>query len=140
VSLGDVEDLLSRPARAAIAYAGPNGPECVPVVVRRDGSVRIGVHSDTVLTTGTPRRSRSSSTMARIGSSCAPWCGGAPRRQRGEKPTTRLGRTASAGFDSKRPDSSPGTIGDSAEKIPPHDANEARGRHYHANTPVIRPP
>jgi len=56
VSFADVEDLLSRPARAAVAYAGPDGPECVPVVVRRDGGIRIGLYPDAVATTGAPER------------------------------------------------------------------------------------
>lgn len=56
VSLTDVEDLLSAPARAAVAYAGPDGPECVPVVVRRDGGIRIGVYQDAVDTLGAPDR------------------------------------------------------------------------------------
>lgn len=56
VSVADVEDLVSGSARAAIAYAGPDGPECVPVVVRRDGGIRIGVHPDAVATLGVPER------------------------------------------------------------------------------------
>lgn len=56
VPLAEVEDLLSRPARAAIAYVGPDGPECVPVVVRRDGTIRIGMDPDAVPATGAPER------------------------------------------------------------------------------------
>ena len=56
VAFADVEDLLARPARAAVAYPGPDGPECVPVVVRADDGIRIGLHRDAVLTTGAPER------------------------------------------------------------------------------------
>lgn len=56
MSLADVEDLLSRPARAAIAYVGPDGPECAPVVVRRDEAIRIGMDPGAVPTTGAPER------------------------------------------------------------------------------------
>lgn len=56
VSLGDVEDLLTRPARAAIAYTGSDGPECLPVVVSTDGGMRIGVHPDHYPADGLPDR------------------------------------------------------------------------------------
>lgn len=56
VSLAGVEDLVDRPARAAIACAGPDGPECFPVVVRRDGGMRIGVHPTAVPAIGDPDR------------------------------------------------------------------------------------
>lgn len=56
VPLAEVEDLLSGPARAAVAYAGPDGPECVPVVVQRDGGIRIGAYPGAVATIGAPER------------------------------------------------------------------------------------
>jgi hypothetical protein len=56
VPVADVDDLLTRPARAAIAYVGPDGPECVPVVVRRDGAIHIGTNGDAVPATDVPER------------------------------------------------------------------------------------
>lgn len=56
VPLVDVDDLLSRPARAAVAYVGPGGPECVPVVLRRGDGIRIGMNPDAVPAPGAPER------------------------------------------------------------------------------------
>jgi hypothetical protein len=56
VPLADVDDLLTRPARAAVAYVGPDGPDCVPVVVRRDDGIRIGMDADAEPATGVPGR------------------------------------------------------------------------------------
>ena len=56
MSLAEVEDLLSRPARAALAYAGSDGPECVPVTVRKDGGIHVGVRPDALPPTGVPER------------------------------------------------------------------------------------
>lgn len=42
VTLAEVDDLLAGPARACVAYVGPDGPECEPVVVRRDDGIRVG--------------------------------------------------------------------------------------------------
>jgi hypothetical protein len=39
-----------------VAYAGPDGPECVPVVVRCDEGIRVGLDPDLLLTTGAPER------------------------------------------------------------------------------------
>ena len=58
VPLADVEDLFSRPARAAVAWAGPAGPECVPVVAERDGGIRIGLYPGAIPATGAARRAR----------------------------------------------------------------------------------
>jgi hypothetical protein len=44
----DNEDLVSGGARAAIATAGPDGPDCVPVVVRREGGIRVGIDPEMV--------------------------------------------------------------------------------------------
>jgi hypothetical protein len=52
VPLADVEDLFSRPARAAVGWAGPAGPECVPVVAERDGGIRIGLYPGAIPATG----------------------------------------------------------------------------------------
>lgn len=57
VPLDAVGDLLTRPARAAIAYCGPDGPECVPVVVHpADGGIRIGVDPEQMPADGLPER------------------------------------------------------------------------------------
>ena len=55
-----VDDLVTRPARAALAVAGPDGPECIPVLVHRDDDgLRIGVRPDAAAAVdllGTPLR------------------------------------------------------------------------------------
>jgi len=56
VSLADVDDLLVRPPRAALAFAGPSGPECIPVVVRRHEGIHLGARPDAIRATGVPER------------------------------------------------------------------------------------
>jgi hypothetical protein len=56
VSLAEIEEVLPEHARAAVAFAGPDGPECVPVLVRRDGEFHIGLYPDALSTAGLPDR------------------------------------------------------------------------------------
>jgi hypothetical protein len=56
VPVADVEDLLSGPARAAVAYTGPDGLESVPVVVRRDDGLHVGLDPDAIARTDAPER------------------------------------------------------------------------------------
>lgn len=124
VPLADVEDLFSRPARAAVAWAGPAGPECVPVVAERDGGIRIGLYPGAIRATG-----------ARVvlvvddgasGSSCALPCGGGQWR-----PTTltQAGPATMASFcsGSSLSDSPLGTTGD-CERTRPDETERPSGR------------
>jgi len=56
VSLEEIEEVLPKHARAAVAFAGPDGPECVPVLVRRDGDLQIGLYRAGLSTAGWPDR------------------------------------------------------------------------------------
>lgn len=56
VPVGEISDLLAGSARAAMAYAGPDGPECVPVVVRTDGGIHVGMTPDAIAPAGSRQR------------------------------------------------------------------------------------
>lgn len=46
VPLAGIGSLLAGSARAAVAYVGPDGPECEPVVARLDDGIRVGFLPD----------------------------------------------------------------------------------------------
>lgn len=49
VDPADVRDLLERPPRACISFAGEHGPECAPIVLLwRDGRYLVGVREGVV--------------------------------------------------------------------------------------------
>jgi hypothetical protein len=57
VPLEEVETLLSGGARAAVAFAGADGPECLPVVLRRgDDGMRFGVRFEALMLGAPPTR------------------------------------------------------------------------------------
>ncbi len=56
VRLEEVEAALLREGRAAVALVGPEGPECIPVVVRGDGDLYIGLYPDALPAAGWPDR------------------------------------------------------------------------------------
>jgi hypothetical protein len=56
VPLAEIAEVLPQHTRAAVAFAGPDGPECVPVVTRRDADLLIGLNRCALSTAALPDR------------------------------------------------------------------------------------